>query len=517
MDKLIEFRSLCDKLTDAEFKVFVNEILEQSNARRILTYLLYQFLNQRLSQGYAIEKGKCNATEWNQKLSEIILSRQDDDKQGNSDDIDIASKKSEKIAFGRLNEPILSKISTYLGLEDYRKYPKLNRLCYISCCTLLAWQDRLINSQKYTCDLTEYHKVIISQGHTFNAFWFRNIKKLTITIKNFVEYMKPFRDQAPLQCIEYLTIDMGFHYTETKKKFNEFITMNCINFETIKEIDMGVYDGTDECIFWGLISRLINVEKVCITGPEEYDSYEDWTSDIPSFVAEHSNECKKLTKLREFRGTHVFGLVGSLMVNAIGNQLTALKIEDNVKIYANARFPNLKKLHCKSRAYDQTLPILNTASNIEYFRMTANCMNLRTIGRLFKTQKKVMQIEISLIVEKLLKNLIAEFTKVVRDYPKNTLKIEISDLYDKDISGEQVMKLIKACDQSIENDFLLILESDTVLCNSIKEQLDEHSYWIVGDGYGQIEIANKDSKLSGWLINRKGEEIDWSAFEYDYN
>ena len=57
MDKLIEFRSLCDKLTDEEFKVFFNEILEQDNSRRILTYLLYQFLNHGSSQKYVIAKG----------------------------------------------------------------------------------------------------------------------------------------------------------------------------------------------------------------------------------------------------------------------------------------------------------------------------------------------------------------------------------------------------------------------------------------------------------------------------
>ena len=502
MDKLIEFRSLCDKLTDEEFKVFVNEILKQSNSRRILTYLLYQFLNQRSSQKYAIEKGECSATEWNKILSKIIVSRHNEnyedheDEEVNNGDMEVRGEAIEKISFHRLSKPIVGKISTFLPLGQYQKYCKLNRLCYISCCTLLAWQDRIMNSQSYTCELTQYHKVILSQGNTFNAFWFSNIKRLSVSISNFVQYMAPFQNQAPLQCIEYLDISCSSYCKSDK--IEEFASMNCINFESVKEIRIDLADEEQECAFWKILSRSINVESINISGNEDYQNTE---LHVPLFIAEHMNECKKLKKLRNFSGIETFGLIGSLVANAVGNQLTDMKIRDNVVLLPNAMFSNLRRLSCENRTCIQILQILEPSGNIECFEMYMNCTNTNVILPLFSTQQNLRNLKIS-TENGVYQGMVSNLTDAVSNYPKSTLKLQLQGSCAENYSAaDQIIKLIKTCSDSIENDFLLALTVSNgmlLIGEKINESLNQEKYRIL-ESNSEIEIANRNCKLQGRL------------------
>ena len=167
----------------------------------------------------------------------------------------------------------------------------------------------------------------------------------------------------------------------------------------------------------------------------------------------------------------------------------------------------------------QMRSILSTSSTIESVWMTVNERNVASIIDLFQTQKGINDIYLDLKSD-VLQDVLSQLNDALKMYPKRTLKIRVMDYYDTKFNDSikyGIIQLVKTCKQLVERDFLLLLpikqrfsyDVDENVLNAIKQQFGAQEYLIIENDFKDIiQIANKDCKLSGYLINNPQRKRD---------
>ena len=336
MEKLINFRSLCDQLTETEYVFFLEQIIAIPDVKKAINQAIFALFKQSPNK----------IQPFTNLISHIIQGRKNKKNK----------TPSKTTRFGQLPSPLISECASYLKMREYLNLSKCNRRTYVS----LYQKPRLTQ-----CILTN-NCWLMQHPQWYSLSVFRNCQTLTIDTETFNQKLT-WKNQSIWKNNNKLNALSLQNY----KGMALFLERNLIYTDNLNKLVLTNITCDHETYtqsagsFVNVLSRFLMITTLALSNIQ----FSHVTNQNP-FISWQSNMKICFKNLRVLHlGKNLNVHLCDALLNAFGEQLTAISLPQdcNVPTLSN-EWENLEELVLK-------LPTSSTFNN--FFANNDKCINLK--------------------------------------------------------------------------------------------------------------------------------------------